>query len=118
MKEVGQRIFGKCLALLQERLGLKIHNAILIVQTNEGTFKYDKHDSPVENILLMQRYFNVELLRLSTDKAKENPSIQCQKCFGIGQLLIQKSITNCPTCHGLGVMTPREENNDKHTTIT
>lgn len=102
MKEQGLRIFHKCVNLFEERFRLKVKNAVLIIETDNGEVEYVYRDGPT-TLLLLNKVANKRLRKLVLTPIGSR-IIQCDNCFGTGETTDGHSLFDCKKCNGGGEM--------------
>src|SRR5688572_8332768 len=101
-KEKAERIFYKAISLMEDRLRLKIKNAVFILDTDYGEFEFVLKDKP-ELLILMQKFYNKRLTSLIMHK-RGSQLITCDLCLGTGETTSGGMLIDCSKCKGGGEM--------------
>lgn len=102
--EKGNRIFHKSLTLLENRWGLKINKAILIMETDfhDNLVLHLKNDIPTFQLVL--GYMTEQLNELCT-VPRGQMLVTCTKCNGTGEIVsAELNRLCCSKCQGGGLM--------------
>lgn len=101
-KNVGQELFGKCIALLQQRLNIKIKTAVLLIESDFGVHSYKLNDKLVDNLILQEKVFHQDMIRLATKGQVSGGLVTCPDCLGAGEGIRDGILRDCARCKGGG----------------
>lgn len=99
------KLFEKCLGLITQRTGLRIRNAVMLIDTEQGDFQVVLKDKP-QILLLINKFYTRQLLGLIM-KRYGSQLIPCDRCNGEGEYMSPGEVTVlslCPKCKGGGQM--------------
>lgn len=101
--EQGQRLFEKCITLLEQRLKVKIKNAVLIVDTDYGEAAFELHEKKQpETVMLVSGFFHEKLIKLISRSRVGSSIITCDICLGAGEVYADCLLRTCSKCKGGG----------------
>ena len=106
LQNTAQLVFNKCVRLLEQRLKIKVKTAVLSIDTDFGTFQYTLNDNLVENLLLLEKMFHQDLIRLATKGQVSGGIIVCPDCLGSGEGIREGALITCGRCNGGGEVIP------------
>lgn len=113
--DIGNRVFKKAVSLLEQRLKIKIYNAVLIIDSDYGDHSFKLKNNLPGNVMLLNRTMANELQRLATKGQVSGGIVTCDLCQGTGETLLSGILQTCSKCKGGGKMilmlNKTEENN-------
>lgn len=98
----GQRLFNKCIALMEHRLNIRIKNAVLVFDSDYGEGFVELNEKPEENLLITSRYFHGKLIKTLSRNRAGSGIIPCDRCMGAGELIEGGLLSTCQKCKGGG----------------
>jgi hypothetical protein len=101
MLDIAGRLFRKTISLMEQRLHLKVNNAILIIETNKGEHMLCLKDDEYQNLIMMSRQFHKKLINAVGRTRYIAGIATCSRCLGTG-LDTPNSYIPCKTCNGGG----------------
>lgn len=102
IKDVAGRLFRKSISLLEERLHVKIRNAVLIIDTEEyGEHTFQLKENEGEVLILMSRSFHRKMIDTLSRTRYIAGMDTCSRCLGTGRASMD-DYESCPICKGGG----------------
>lgn len=102
LKEQGERIFLKCIGLFESRFRIKVKNAFLVIETDNGNLEYVYRDDPYI-LLLLTRIVAAGVRGLIPIK-QGGGMVNCDRCLGEGETIEGDILACCSKCKGGGKM--------------
>lgn len=112
-QDVGNRVFIKSIHLLEQRLKIKISNAILIIESDYGDHEFKLKNNLPANVMLLNRTMANELTRLATKGQVSGGIVLCSLCGGTGETLVTGILQTCSKCKGGGKMVAMLDKTEK-----
>lgn len=96
------RLFQKCISLMEQRLNLRIKNAVLVFDSDYGQGFVELNDKPEENLMITSRYHHGKLMETLSRNRAGGGIITCDRCLGGGELIEGGLLITCKKCKGGG----------------
>lgn len=99
--ENANRVFLKSIGLLESRLGLKVKNAVMILDTDFGNVELIFKDDPMI-LTLVERFLHQRMMRVILNNNQNGLVVTCSKCMGGGEVEEGGMLITCSKCKGGG----------------